>query len=193
MSQQAKPLLDPNAPDVAPDLDRKQFRQLVAFVETLPKPVEVLPTSAVERDQAVRGKQLFSTVGCAVCHVPELGGVKGVYSDFLLHKVDDGVPGNNGYGAALPDTPIPDELPRLNEWKTPALWGVADSAPYMHDGVAPTLLAAILAHGGDAKSVKEAFKKLPDGDQQAVVAFLQTLKAPPDAIPAPQPVSVATR
>ena len=54
-----------------------------------------------------------------------------------------------------------------NEWKTPALWGVADSAPYMHDGSAPTLRDAILKHGGDAKSVREKFKALHAEDQAA--------------------------
>ena len=34
---------------------------------------------------------------------------------------------------------------RSSEWRTPPLWGVADSAPYLHDGRAATLEAAILA------------------------------------------------
>ena len=185
--QQAKPLTNPNYPDAEPDLDRRQFRNLVAFVETLPKPVEVLPASTNERDLAIRGKENFSKIGCVVCHVPEIGGVKGVYSDFLLHSLDDGVPGGGpSYGPVVPGFPIPDELPKPNEWKTPALWGVADSAPYMHDGRAPSLVEAIQAHGGDAKSVREAYRKLPADDQKSIEAFLLTLKAPPDAIPAPQ-------
>jgi len=32
--------------------------------------------------------------------------------------------------------------------------------------------------------VRDAFKKLKAGDQEAVLAFLGTLKAPPDALPA---------
>ena len=54
-------------------LDRKQFRSLVAFVKTLPKPVEATPTNPSEQAAAERGKELFRTVGCAVCHVPDLG------------------------------------------------------------------------------------------------------------------------
>lgn len=183
ISQQAQPI-GATLPEVKPDLNRKQFKQLVAFVETLPRPVEMIPDSGYDRDQVLRGKELFSSVGCAVCHVPDLGGVKGVYSNFLLHRLDDGVPGGgSGYGPALPDFPIPDELPRIDEWKTAPLWGVADSAPYMHDGASPTLASAILRHGGDARTVREAYRKLQNEEQNALIAFLMSLKAPPDAMP----------
>src|SRR4051812_40783523 len=139
-TEQAKPLADPNR-SAAPDLDKKQFRALVAFVKTLPKPVEVQPDGASERAAAVRGKELFTTVGCAVCHVPDLGGVKGVYSDFLLYTLDaPPAPsrGGDGYNTEPPPElqlpPRPEGDPKSPEWKTPPLWGVADSAPYLHDG-----------------------------------------------------------
>lgn len=184
---QAKPLTAHSAPDVEPDLDRKQFRALVAFVKTLPKPVEATPTNPSEQAAAERGRELFRTVGCAVCHVPDLGGVSGVYSDFLLYTLEDphppGSPPGGGYGgpAPPPESPRPDDLPKPEEWKTPPLWGVADSAPYFHDGQSPTLQAAVLRHRGDAKAVTERFKALPADDQAAVIAFLRTLKAPLDA------------
>jgi CxxC motif-containing protein (DUF1111 family) len=184
---QAKPLTDRSAPDVEPDLDRKQFRALVAFVKTLPKPVEATPADPSHLAAAERGKELFSSVGCAACHVPDLGGVKGVYSDFLLYTLEEppppGSPPGGGYGRPEPppEAPRSDDLPRPEEWKTPPLWGVADSAPYFHDGGSPTLQAAILRHRGDAKAVTARFQALPAADQAAVVAFLRTLKAPPDA------------
>lgn len=177
MTKQPKPLMLPTAADVTPDLDRKQFRSLVAFVKTLPKPVEV------ESADADHGKAVFASVGCAACHVPDMGGVRGVYSDFLLYTLDDPTrPGSpDPYGPTLPDRPRPDDLPRPEEWKTPPLWGVADSAPYMHDGGAPTLDAAIRRHRGEGKGVSEAFFKLPAADQAAVIGFLKSLKAPADA------------
>ena len=154
---QAKPLTTRTAPDVEPDLDRKQFRALVAFVKTLPKPVEATPTNPSEQAAAERGRELFRTVGCAVCHVPDLGGVAGVYSDFLLHDVEDrGHGGSYGGGVQTPEVPMPARHPRPEEWKTPPLWGVADSAPYFHDGNSPTLRDAIVRHGGDAASVTKA-------------------------------------
>lgn len=190
ISRQAAPL---SAPELTaePDLDRGQFRQLVAFVKTLPRPVEAEPTS-----EAARGKELFGSVGCAVCHVPDMGGVKGVYTDFLLYALSDPTPPGSGGGLPEYDREPPPQLnlpgrpadePKPGEWKTPALWGVADSAPYLHDGSAATLADAIRAHRGDAKAVTEAYLKLSQADQAAVVAFLKTLKAPPDAIPLRDP------
>jgi CxxC motif-containing protein (DUF1111 family) len=177
---QAKPLHKPTAANVSPDLSKEQFHNLMAFVDTLPKPVEVAtPTSK-------RGKEVFASVGCAACHVPDMGGVKGVYSDFLLYTLDDPSPsgGFADYGAEPPpENARPSTAPAPQEWKTPPLWGVADSAPYMHDGSATTLRDAIMRHHGDAKSVTVAYQKLPADDQAAVIAFLESLKAPPDATP----------
>ncbi|HUR52583.1 MAG TPA: di-heme oxidoredictase family protein [Gemmataceae bacterium] len=184
-SEQAKPLRGQKPADVKPDLDRKQFRSLVAFVKTLPRPVESDGDAT-----AKHGKELFTSIGCAVCHVPNMGGVKNVYSDFLLYTLDDPAPPVNGGGRDPYDNTPPPELnlptrpdnePKPSEWKTPPLWGVADSAPYLHDGSAATLRDAITRHRGDAKSVSEKFTKLSAADQAAVVAFLNTLKAPPDA------------
>jgi mono/diheme cytochrome c family protein len=192
---QAAPLSSPGL-ESPPDLDRKQVRALVAFVKTLPRPVEVTPADPVAREAAARGKQLFTTVGCAACHVPDLGGVDGIYSDFLLYSLEDPAPPGGGgrgvgYGSIPPPElnlpPRPDHLPKPEEWKTPPLWGVADSAPYFHDGGSPTLAAAISRHRGDARAVTAAFNELPPADQQAVIAFLLTLKAPPDALPLSDP------
>lgn len=179
--EQVRPLHRPDYPAVAPDLNRKQFRSLVAFVATLPRPVEVSPSDPSLREQANQGKQLFGTLGCATCHVPDMGGVKGVYSDFLLYNLEDENSESIEYGTPLPQSPLPDDHPRPSEWKTPPLWGVADSAPYFHDGRSPTLHDAILRHRGDAKSVSARYSKLSTQDQHALLAFLRTLRAPPDA------------
>lgn len=176
---QAKPLAEAGYPEVDPDLDRSQFRSLVAFVDTLPRPVVLLPESPHLRASAERGKALFSSIGCAVCHIPSVGGIEGIYSDFLLHRLEDRQNGGGSYGAEeTPEVPLPHEHPKPDEWKTPPLWGVADSAPYFHDGGSPTLKAAILRHEGGAKSVTQAYRALSAEDQAAVLAFLKTLKAP---------------
>jgi CxxC motif-containing protein (DUF1111 family) len=175
-----------------PDLNRGQFRDLVAFVATLPRPIEEIPASLPAREQVELGRVAFHEAGCAICHVPDLGGVKGIYSDLLLHRIMDPSPsgGGSGYGrpAPPPDVPIPDGEPHPDEWRTPPLWGVADSAPYMHDGSAPTLDAAIHRHGGAARPSRDAYRRLPREKREALLAFLGTLKAPPDAIPVTNPV-----
>ena len=67
------------------------------------------------------------------------------------------------------------------EFLTTPLWGVGSTAPYGHDGRSINLTEVILRHAGEAKSAKEAFAALPDDDQQAILAFLNTLIIfPPD-------------
>src|SRR6185312_12508060 len=120
---------------------------------------EVAPASTADREKAEHGKVLFEQVGCAACHIPDMGGVAGVYSDFLLHRLDDPDKGGSaGYrGRKSVPVPLPEEYPRPDEWKTPPLWGVADSAPYFHDGNSPTLESAIVRHHGDAEAVTAAY------------------------------------
>ncbi len=182
--EQARPLGRSTAPSVDPDLDATQFRSLVAFVKTLSRPGEVSPESPTDSTQAARGKALFTTVGCAECHTPDLGGVAGVYSDFMLHRIDARGDESKYARGPTPDVPLPTDHPLPEEWKTPLLWGVADSSPYFHDGGSPNLRAAILRHRGEASPITEAFRALSADEQSAVLAFLNTLKAPADAKPA---------
>lgn len=80
---------------------------------------------------------------------------------------------------------IPDNLKGAGsqEWRTPPLWGVRDSAPYLHDGRAKTLEQAIAMHGGEGHQAALNFFHLSKRDQSLVLAFLRTLVAP-DAIAA---------
>lgn len=187
--EQARPI-GHDYPSVPADLDRTQFRQLVAFVDTLPRPKLVVPDDPAAAGRVTRGNAAFAAVGCASCHLPEIGGVEGVYSDFLLHRLDDRRNGGSGYTTIdSPEVPLPDAFPLPEEWKTPPLWGVADSAPYFHDGASPTLDAAIKRHSGDAQAVLDKFRKLSGDDQAAIHAFLGSLKAPAEAKPADLPIA----
>ena len=69
------------------------------------------------------------------------------------------------------------------EWRTPLLWGIRDSAPYLHDGRAQTLKQAISFHGGEGKDSTIRFFSLTP-QQQQVVAFLKSLTAPGVELPA---------
>jgi CxxC motif-containing protein (DUF1111 family) len=180
--EQAKPWAHGSYAKVAPDLDQTQFRAMVAFVDTLPRPTEVVPLDPKKCGEVERGKMLFKQVGCAVCHTPDIGGVEGIYSDFLLHQVADS--SQLGGYAEVPTTPLPHGHPLPDEWKTPPLWGVADSAPYFHDGGSRTLEDAILRHQGNAAIVTRAFQSLPSTDKEAIISFLKSLKAPADVKPA---------
>jgi CxxC motif-containing protein (DUF1111 family) len=64
---------------------------------------------------------------------------------------------------------------------TARLWGVADSAPYLHDGRALTLTDAILMHGAEGSEAAPAvdrFKGLAPDEKDALIAFLGTLHTP---------------
>jgi CxxC motif-containing protein (DUF1111 family) len=155
----------------SPDLQRTQSAQLTILIESLPRPEECVPDDPRAAADAALGKRLFTSVGCAECHVPDLGGVHGLYSDLLLHDMGEALEGTvGGYDSPSDAT--------AREWRTPPLWGVADSAPYLHDGRAPTLRDAIRLHGGTGADAAKRFGKLRPSKQEQLLAFLGTLRAP---------------
>ena len=64
------------------------------------------------------------------------------------------------------------------EWRTPPLWGVRESAPYLHDGRAGTLEQAIALHGGQGQRMADAYFQLPQAGRAELLAFLKSLVAP---------------
>lgn len=67
------------------------------------------------------------------------------------------------------------------EFMTEPLWGVGTTPPYGHDGRSSTLRNVILRHGGEASFSSRRFERLRDGEQNAVIAALQSLVLfPPD-------------
>ncbi len=177
---QPSPLGKPDYRPTSLDLTLDQCSQLTAFVGSLPRPVVRLPEDSAAREQAQAGKVLFKNIGCADCHTPDLGEVEGLYSDLLLHNMGQPLVGGGSYG----EPPVelsrfkPGKGPLPGEWRTPPLWGVADSAPYLHDGRAPDLKSAILQHSGQGARSAARFKELPAAEQQGVIAFLNTLRTP---------------
>ncbi len=61
---------------------------------------------------------------------------------------------------------------------TARLWGVADTAPYMHDGRATTLTEAIKWHGGDADAARNKFIALSDSKKVDLLNYLRSLHTP---------------
>ena len=143
------------------DLTDKQCDQITAFVASLPHPREIVPDSPEEAKRVRFGQKIVCSVGCADCHSPDLGEAKGIYSDLLLHRMGKELVGGGTYGDPPPELPAFEEGggPQPSEWRTPPLWGVADSAPYLHDGRAATLEDAIKLHGGQAKKSAERFSR----------------------------------
>lgn len=168
-----------------PDLTDAQIDAMVAYVASLPAPQPVLPSGREEQIMVERGQRLFHTIGCFKCHPRTVGNLQDVYSDFQLHSVVD--PKQESSSRYYADGPLviqpPRHDPSLTEWKTPPLWGVADTAPYWHDGSAKTLTDAILKHAEEAAPSRENFKQLNELQQNSLLSFLATLKAPQVARP----------
>ena len=97
-----------------------------------------------------------------------------LFADLKRHKM-----GGNGGGDGLKED-FDDERRQLanDEFTTARLWGVADTAPYLHDGRATTIFQAIVLHGGEAQAARNAFVNLPPVSQTDVLNFLKTLHTP---------------
>ncbi|MGC1274547.1 MAG: di-heme oxidoredictase family protein [Planctomycetaceae bacterium] len=188
------------------DLSDSQVDALVAFSASLPAPRPVPPEDLSTAAKADAGRQLFGEIGCAVCHVEHVGPARHIYSDLLLHDMgpvladrvkapeagteitqfSDRVIGSvSYYGPPRTLTKTFVDPPSLNdvettarEWKTPPLWGVADSAPYLHDGRAPTLDEAIREHGGQGTESAVEYVALTDQSRSELMTFLGTLQSP---------------
>lgn len=176
------------------DMSDADLNAMVKFCENLPRPVEARPASTFEAETAKKGEEVFSRIGCAVCHPRELGRVNGLFSDMLLHDmgsaladpvepnpdvvlVGQQVFGYSGSGTVFVEKERRD--PGLPErWRTPPLWGVSDSAPYLHDGRADTLVAAITQHGGQATASAAKFRELSSSERANLLSFLDSLQAP---------------
>jgi CxxC motif-containing protein (DUF1111 family) len=168
------------------DLSEEQLTDLTAFVGSLPPPVRRAPADTEESLLVARGEALFGSTGCAVCHREKLGPVTGLYSDLLVHDMGPYLSDQlaapeaaNSAKTCLPPRSLGESLgKRVSEWRTPPLWGVADSGPYLHDGRAETIEQAIVLHGGQGAASAKRFAALKPDDRGALLKFLSTLTAP---------------
>lgn len=134
------------------------------------------------RDEVLRGKELFYTSGCTSCHTPKfvthrLDGqpeqsfqLIWPYTDMLLHDMGEGLADHR-----------PEWEANGREWRTPPLWGigmtekVSGHTYFLHDGRARNLLEAILWHGGEAETAKETVRQMSAQDRAALITFLESL------------------
>ena len=194
----------PSQPKYQPtgfDMDQRECDLLVDYLRQLPSPAA--DVVGARTAALAEGKQLFTKVGCAACHVESLGEVTGIYSDLLLHDMGDILGDTGSYGVFIPNSPGGDAegvVPPLAnadqrqplgkssaqpilgatrlEWRTPPLWGVRDSAPYLHDGRAKTLEQAIAFHAGEGQKSATRFFALDTKQRLQLIGFLKSLVAP---------------
>ena len=168
--------------------DEVALEKIVAFVRALPPPEREKDLAAT--GDSLRGEQIFSRIGCALCHVTtmrtlppgseinggtyrvpkELGG-KDIhpYSDFLLHDV------GTGDGILQAATSEFVDLRTANRFRTPPLWGLRYRSWLLHDGKSVTLHQAIMRHGGEASDVTSNYEKLTPVERQQLDQFLNSL------------------
>ena len=186
------------------DLTAEQCDSLTYFVASLPRPV-VLPSQTTDHQAGIEaGQKVFANLGCAVCHRPKLGDVEGIYTDLLLHDMGQSLSGTGSYGTSVeivtstgqieplplngnfPRKPTKEKPPKFGagprEWRTPPLWGLRDSAPYLHDGRADTISDAVIMHDGEGLAAARAFDKLTPRERLQLDLFLQALAAPTPGI-----------
>jgi hypothetical protein len=185
------------------DLNEQECRSLISFVASLPQPASRQGASDEERAYLDGGRKLFEATGCAACHRPKLGEVSEVYSDLLLHDMGPQLSDSGFYGSFVPNATEDDEMKQplptfaaqvekpqkpvdesklvgatRHEWRTPPLWGLRDSAPYLHDGRAATIEQAIALHGGEGVGAVKKFAKLNSDERLQLSLFLRSLSAP---------------
>ncbi|WP_368185921.1 di-heme oxidoredictase family protein [Aestuariibius sp. HNIBRBA575] len=136
----------------------------------------------VDDPQVLRGKQIFYETGCTSCHTPSFVTHRlsdrpeqsfqliWPYTDMLLHDMGPGLADNR-----------PEARATGQEWRTPPLWGigltqqVSGHTYFLHDGRAQSLLEAVLWHGGEAQTQRDAVVALSTEDRSALIAYLESL------------------
>lgn len=123
-------------------------------------------------DQAKQGFELFDDLGCSSCHQGvNVGGNMfqriGVMGDYFADRGNVTEADFGLYNV----TGIESDRYRF---KVPSLRNVADTAPYFHDGSAPTLPEAVTIMARYQLGIE-----LPQSDVDLLVSFLETLSAPP--------------
>ena len=136
------------------------------------------PAPAASSPSIDRGRNIFDSVGCAMCHTPSLITGKSVYaalsekpanlySDLALHRMGQGLADGVSQGDAAGD-----------QFRTAPLWGVGQRLFFMHDGRSRDLMDAIRQHDSresEAHSTVMNFNSLPPEQKQDVLNFLRSL------------------
>ena len=200
--------IDEDRDGVAPEIAPGPISALEVFIATLPPPEQ----TGTDREDVKDGRDHFANFGCADCHRPSLrtnGSILGLRfpeveqdpSKNVFYEVpvgdrreDNDSDSDKATARNVPlfaDLKRHDMGPALAEnfhadfdrfFTTARLWGVADTAPYMHDGRALTLDAAIRMHAGEAQKASRRYTKANREKQTELILFLKSLRTPVQAV-----------
>ncbi len=161
-----------------PEIEDADVKKMHLYSSTLAVPAR---RNAQEKDVRT-GEKIFAEIGCNNCHIEKME--TGIHPDFdilsnqIIHPYTDLLLHDMGEGLA---DGRPDFDATGQEWRTPPLWGIGlfqtvnKHTYYLHDGRARNITEAILWHGGEAESSKNAFTSLSEKQRNALVAFLNSL------------------
>ncbi len=194
--------VDGDGDGVSNELTIGEMSVLHLFANLQKKP-EIVPQPG-----AFQGFTLFLAMGCADCHkpvmvtdsddhnfsYPDVGTdpSANIYATVDLRQSPMNFLDMPGAGVAVflfADLKRHDMGPGLMEsfgspldaqFTTARLWGIADTAPYLHDGRAQTLTEAIMAHGGEALTARNNFAGLVPAAKLSLLAMLRSLRTPVD-------------
>jgi len=157
-------------------------QQVTDLVDLYVSHVGVPDRRDIDHPDVRAGQQLFEQIGCAACHTPTYrtgsrtafvanhGRDIAPYTDLLLHDMGEGLADHR-----------PEGLANGREWRTAPLWGIGLTAQvsgqvsYLHDGRARSLLEAILWHGGEAQTQRDAVIALDQRSREQLLAFIESL------------------
>jgi len=160
-----------------PEVSNQTIQDVVFYLKTLKVPVP-----RKENDEILSGNEIFSSIGCAKCHRPEmktsLSPVAALsnktfypYTDLLLHDMGPSLDDGYTEGSA-----------KTYEWRTPPLWGLglsknSQGGEYflLHDGRARSIEQAIQMHDGEGTQSRENFESLTAEDKRKLIRFLESL------------------
>lgn len=156
---------------------RSELEKVTTFLRFLAPPTPSTDTPGGTAS-IVSGRALFASVGCDLCHVPQLRTGQAqvaalrdkpvdLYSDLLIHNMGSGLMDYVSQGAA-----------GWQEWRTTPLWGLGQRMFLLHDGRTTDVREAILAHrspGSEANAVIEKYTELPPAQEQDLLNFLRSL------------------
>ena len=156
--------VDPN------EVPSEVIRLITAYTEFLTVPNR--DPGSYDDPDVVHGDQLFTDIGCSVCHTP-------------VQKTGSNLPPHLKNLTIRPYTDMKTWDLGEGKFRTAPLWGLGHNITlleknnrllrFMHDGQSLSIKAAIQRHGVNGAQSREKFNNLNDGEKNSIVKFIRTL------------------
>lgn len=192
---------DPDGDGVQRELEEGTLTATAVYLAMLETPVILPPRDPALLERWARGSENFDALGCNRCHTRSLLLYRNEWEErpdttggppVKLRPLHDGdQPRGTSDVALFSDLRRHDMGPEMadprvsasgvpaSHFLTRPLWGLAESAPYLHDGRAPTISDAIRSHRGEAADSRDAYEAISVSSQVDLHIFLLSLTRQP--------------